>query len=1027
MVSFSKILTIGAASVLALYSVNYIYDEYEQYMQEDPFTEASFSFSGGQDGDAAARGKKSGAKKQMSRQEEEKYIMNYQNLRKLGEEYLQEEDLEMALNVFEEMLDCVNKSPSLLQLDRGQTLIMVFRLASAIKNEKKTVHYAQKLIDFHGPNPQGQKLDEVLGLYELIVKDHIDAKRYKEAIEIVKGWKRFHLNPEQIINQLSILATVQRKDGNIEEWKSLVHKAVAVARKMNKTPALLSTMVDLIDVYATEKNEAEMVKATEEALPLVPGEQRIPFLKATIPMFFANGFYEIYTKYQAEVLPMFETKITAKMDSQDAEEVIKMKNLLLRENNSLACGYLACGREEDAMNIFTEIQETKTASVKDAKQISVTIVTAEGVTVPAGAWLECEFVMPSFAAVAAAGVAAVEEEEEKKEEQVNKVEEKNEEPVEQVEKVEEQQQQQVEEEEKKEEEQVKKVEEQQPVEEEEKKEEQAAEQEEEKNEEAAPVAVAPVVEEPVVAPVVPSSSPSIIIRKAADSKEITFDTIVESGVDVEQAFFVKIYVLPSADSDRSQAISQHFQVISPQEPALGYIDAIPLSQLIEDLFDSKSIAQSIKIFSFLESRAEFFSQDSFVGNSRAKNIILKICIELLRRLSRSTNPEPCGRILIFLAYLFPLSDPSGLNAKSVNNIHKDLETLDMTSLIEYEESNGGGGTVDLNFYKQFWGLQTYFQNPYQLFVGVAPSAIAQGFIQGTAQVPLTLAKDKWTHFTESLDLVLTTFATAINLDELAATPSTHYFTKYLTSANLMKLQLKDATFRRNILTQLLITFQFIEITAAKNPTVLGDTHRAAITNLASRAYKIIAATPPNGQHFADCLAAALKREANWISWKRDTSCRSFERPSCQPIVVKRRKTKRVDPTKISMGNPELSRLWNLSVDNAASLKTDVRPSLDTYVNPLKEEHSQREEAARRDAEKAERLKVKEAQRKEDSERRREALEEKKRIQPDYVPTEEDEDPLEFDSDDLEDLDDPKPLLKDEPIYVWKTLRLMSPH
>ena len=52
-------------------------------------------------------------------------------------------------------------------------------------------------------------------------------------------------------------------------------------------------------------------------------------------------------------------------------------------------------------------------------------------------------------------------------------------------------------------------------------------------------------------------------------------------------------------------------------------------------------------------------------------MFLTVCVpisDLLRRLSRSQNTVFCGRILLFLAKFFPLSERSGLNVISEFNL-----------------------------------------------------------------------------------------------------------------------------------------------------------------------------------------------------------------------------------------------------------------------------------------------------------------------------------------------------------------------
>eukprot|EP01132_Coremiostelium_polycephalum_P000594 gene594-740_t len=453
---------------------------------------------------------------------------------------------------------------------------------------------------------------------------------------------------------------------------------------------------------------------------------------------------------------------------------------------------------------------------------------------------------------------------------------------------------------------------------------------------------------------------------------------------------------------------------------LNYLDSIVVFQVFEDLFDSKSISECIDLFSLLESRADLFSQDSSLSDKgRKKNLLLKICIELLKRLSRSTNPDSCGRILMFLAYVFPLSDPSGLNIKGDHNIHNIQDELDLTNLMQFDESTTTEPqeeektTVDHNFYRQFWGLQIIFQNPQSILnFTTTPSSSSAG---ASNQQQCTLNKSKWDSYIESLELVLNTFSTHINLDELTQLPKNHYFTKYLTSSNLMKLQLKDSIFRRNIVTQMLITFQYFELTNSKFPNLFND----------NQCYKIVSQTQPQGEYFSECLMSILKREKNWILWKRDYNCKSFERPSSQPIIVKKRKLTKTNPTKISMGNAELSRLWNLSgtSNNQDYLKTQINVQLETLIEPLKIELAEREEAAKKEAEKQQRLKDRELKRAQEREQRKLDIEERKKAG--EIIEDEDEEFLEIDSDDLEDLDDPKPLLKDNQVYVWKTLRLTS--
>lgn len=58
----------------------------------------------------------------------------------------------------------------------------------------------------------------------------------------------------------------------------------------------------------------------------------------------------------------------------------------------------------------------------------------------------------------------------------------------------------------------------------------------------------------------------------------------------------------------------------------------------------------------------------FVGEGRGRNLLLKVCTDLLKRLSKTNNAEFCGRILVFLAFVFPLSDRSGMHLHNVRKL-----------------------------------------------------------------------------------------------------------------------------------------------------------------------------------------------------------------------------------------------------------------------------------------------------------------------------------------------------------------------
>jgi THO complex subunit 1 len=378
----------------------------------------------------------------------------------------------------------------------------------------------------------------------------------------------------------------------------------------------------------------------------------------------------------------------------------------------------------------------------------------------------------------------------------------------------------------------------------------------------------------------------------------------------------------------------------------GTVEPPLVFHLFEDLFDSQTIDQCQHLFSLLESRAPSLANDMFVTEKgRGRNLLLKVCTDLLKRLSKTNNAEFCGRILIFLAYVFPLSDRSGLNVKSEYNVANvtvceeppsssgalpsgsasGTGTEGSSTSMDLEKGqimDGMGPPIDYNFYRTFWGLQSYFQNHLQVFT----------------------SPERWPTLIRAIEFVLEAFAASSNLDEVVGTQSqNHYFTKYLTSSNLMKLQLKDSCFRRHILVQMLILFQALTVPTSKTATnTLKDKQKQTIAELTTQVKELLEGTHPNGVQFTRTVFDILQRENNWIMWKQD-NCRPFERSPIvqQPQPTKRKRTTtaatQVAGKKVLLGNAELSRLWNLSTDNHEFLTQASRahtPSVDDFLQPL---------------------------------------------------------------------------------------------
>ncbi|XP_049889511.1 THO complex subunit 1 [Epinephelus moara] len=372
--------------------------------------------------------------------------------------------------------------------------------------------------------------------------------------------------------------------------------------------------------------------------------------------------------------------------------------------------------------------------------------------------------------------------------------------------------------------------------------------------------------------------------------------------------------------------------------------------LLGDVLDCLPLDQCDRIFSFVEENVSTWKSNSFY--TAGKNYLLRMCNDLLRRLSKSQNTVFCGRIQLFLARLFPLSEKSGLNLQSqfnldnvtVFNKNEQESTLGQKHTEEKEEGmeveEGEMGEddapapcsipIDYNLYRKFWTLQDYFRNPVQCY-----------------------DKFSWMTFLKFSDETLAVFksyklddmqASKRKLEELRASGGEHvYFAKFLTSEKLMDLQLSDSNFRRHILLQYLILFQYLkgQVKFKSSNCVLNDDQTTWIEETTKLVYQLLREIPPDGDKFANMVEHILNTEENWNGWKNE-GCPSFVKERTVDDKPKRPTRKRQAPEdflgkgpdrKIFMGNDELTRLWNLNSDNMEACKSDSRefmPSLDEF-------------------------------------------------------------------------------------------------
>uniref|UniRef100_A0A0D9VNH6 Uncharacterized protein n=1 Tax=Leersia perrieri TaxID=77586 RepID=A0A0D9VNH6_9ORYZ len=274
----------------------------------------------------------------------------------------------------------------------------------------------------------------------------------------------------------------------------------------------------------------------------------------------------------------------------------------------------------------------------------------------------------------------------------------------------------------------------------------------------------------------------------------------------------------------------------------GHVEGGMVFQLLEDLTEMSTIKDCKDVFGYIESKQDVLGKQELFG--RGKLVMLRTCNQLLRRLSKANDVVFCGRIIMFLAHFFPLSERSALNIKGVFNTSNETK---------YEKDATDEISVDFNFYKTLWSLQEHFSNP-----------------------ALTAANlTKWQKFASDLMVVLSTFEAQPlsdddgKLNNLDQEEDAAFNIKYLTSSKLMGLELKDPSFRRHILVQCLIFFDFLKLfipqapgkTDKEGPT---GSMKEEIDSCEERVKKLLEMIPPKGKEFLQSIEHILDREKNWV-------------------------------------------------------------------------------------------------------------------------------------------------------------------
>ncbi|KAF9361291.1 DNA repair protein rad50 [Mortierella sp. AD094] len=294
---------------------------------------------------------------------------------------------------------------------------------------------------------------------------------------------------------------------------------------------------------------------------------------------------------------------------------------------------------------------------------------------------------------------------------------------------------------------------------------------------------------------------------------------------------------------------------------LDLLDHTTPLNCIEEVLELQTVECSEHIYNYLESRVERLTVHMVAGKGKGLTL-LRLCNELLRRLSKAKNTVFCGRILMLLASVFPLTERSGVNLRGEFNtenvtlveneettIVPDLALISQQSQKETDAHVPGVESMDLDeegkgqqqekkqdnvsqddaaFYKEFWSLQSFFCNPTVIVNSVENMTKLRRGVDHALDKFVAIeeaehkARGQRADTSETIDDPKFTSSSSVKPSNSVLTKRKHpqikdkiaepaiYFPKFLTSSKLLQLEMADPYFRKHILVQFLIIIQYLE-------------------------------------------------------------------------------------------------------------------------------------------------------------------------------------------------------------------------
>lgn len=420
--------------------------------------------------------------------------------------------------------------------------------------------------------------------------------------------------------------------------------------------------------------------------------------------------------------------------------------------------------------------------------------------------------------------------------------------------------------------------------------------------------------------------------------------------------------------------------------------------LIEDLLEGLSLSKVENVWQTVVLPMTPLLTNTVIFE-KGHSYLLRSCNRLLRKLSRSIHTELCGKVLIFLARIFPLTAKSAVNIPGKNNtsnntVYAENESIYKQELLEdsqkekemhkssseseiredadkdieenlygdiddsmfgEEEEEGAVEketvVVDINNipykdYKKFWTLQDRLTSDIKKTLTTTDNTLllanmmdVLGILKKYAPVnedkQVEAMKEKKQRMAVEDLGVVDTNDS--NMKEEESKEDLYLGCKYLTSPQLFGLELQDGQFRQQVCIQILMVCHHLRFVYDKQPS-LKEENIQRVSKLEDIAFMLLENTPC-GSRLKKAVVQVLHRESAWRQWK-ENGCNNFEQTLPDDKSINLGDTSLEVPKKFWMPPDPRAKseyIWQYDEEKVvASAKNDDTPKLDKFLEPYME-------------------------------------------------------------------------------------------